>query len=76
MKTYVVINRHIIQANRRNGADAPPIRISRGKRGRPSYARHVRFEGPCEVLYGGDTPVMPCGATVALVTEGPVSILA
>jgi hypothetical protein len=73
--TFIVINRHIIAANRKNGGSDPPIRITRGKNGKPRYASRIRTLGPVELFYDPREPVMPCGAQLALRTSDGVEIL-
>lgn len=68
--TYIVINRHRIRTKE------PPIRISKGKHGRPTYASRIRATGPVELIYDPDNPIMPCGARLALRTAGEVEIVA
>jgi len=69
-KTYVVINRHIIQKNRKTGSRDAPIRVSRGKYGKPEYTSLFSFKDGSQLIYNPDKP-MPCGATVYLeVNEG------
>lgn len=62
-KTIVVINRHIIAKNRREGTTEAPIRVSRGKYGKPTY--HMDYELPAGARLCYDTVnPLPCGATV------------
>lgn len=60
---YVVVNRHKVQANRRNNTDVPVLRISRGKYGRPKYANSCDFPAGARLVQDGEHP-LPCGATV------------
>jgi CTP:molybdopterin cytidylyltransferase MocA len=75
-KIYVVTNRHRIAANRKRPADQhePVIRVTRGKRGKPIYCDRVVFSGASELLNGLGQPVLPCGASIALVTASPVNL--
>lgn len=72
-KTYVVVNRHKIAANRKNGTMDNPIRVSVGKRGKPRYAKALVLVlhggGIAKLIYDPDHP-MPCGATVWLEVDG------
>lgn len=61
----VVMNRHIIAANRKSGACDAPIRVSKGKHGAPSYHSIVEFNGCGRLVYDPDHP-LPCGATAWL----------
>ncbi|WP_157862012.1 hypothetical protein [Methylobacterium sp. Leaf361] len=75
---YIVMNRHIIAANRKLPADQrqPAVRVTRGKHGQPYYYDEVIFHGPSQLLNGNGEPVMPCGATIAIMTEGAVTLKA
>jgi hypothetical protein len=61
----VVINRHIIARNRKTGAAEPPIRVSKGKHGKPTYYSTITFSGPGRLVYDPANP-LPCGATAWL----------
>ena len=58
----VVINRHVIARNRKQGTTEPPICVSRGKTGRPTYHSVVEFSGRGRLIYDPAHP-LPCGAT-------------
>lgn len=73
--TYININRHRIQANAKHGENEPPIRISKGKYGRPTYAHEIAIEGPSRLIYDAGKPVLPCGARLAIATESDVRII-
>lgn len=75
-KIYVVINRHRVKANAHLALcdRLPTVRVSRGKRGRPTYCDEVHFFGPCQILNGIGEPVMPCGATLCMVTGDAVAL--
>jgi hypothetical protein len=75
---YIVMNRHKIAANRKLAADQrePTVRVTRGKHGQPYYYDEVIFHGPSQLLNGNGEPVMPCGATIAIMTEGAVTLKA
>lgn len=68
-KTIVHVNQHVIRANLRDGTQAPPITVK--SRGRNTYARTVRIEGPCRLVYRPDHP-LDCGARLWLETTAPV----
>ncbi len=60
----VVVNRHIVQRNRKTGEREKPLRKSNGKYGKPSYCNDLQFTGASGRLrYDPDNP-LPCGATV------------
>lgn len=59
----IVINRHIIRANKKNNTRKPPIRVSRTKYSKPVYYKELTLPVGCKVIYNPDKP-LPCGATV------------
>lgn len=75
-KTYVVINRHRVKANAKLPPEhrLPTVRVSVGKRGKPVYCDSVFFYSSCEIINGLGEPVMPCGATLCMVTTGAVAL--
>lgn len=75
MQTYIHVNRHVIDENRKNGTDKPALTVKRGKNGKPRYASEVRVEGPCTFLYSPHEPILPCGARVVVVTDSAVEIV-
>lgn len=74
MISYININRHIVASNKKHGKNDPPIRVTKGKYGKPSYGHKVTIKGPCEIIYDGEKPILPCGARVAIVTESEVEV--
>lgn len=58
----IVINRHIVRANKKNGLKDAPIRVSKGVYGKPKYYLEFPFEGKGKVIYNPEHP-LPCGAT-------------
>lgn len=73
---YIVMNRHIVAANRKLAPEErqPAVRVTRGKHGKPVYCDHFQIHGPCELLNGIGEPVMPCGATIAIKTEAAMTL--
>jgi hypothetical protein len=59
----VVVNRHIATANRKHSRREPPIRVSTGKYGKPTYHTLYEFSGKGRIVYDPDNP-LPCGATI------------
>lgn len=64
-KTIVVINRHVIAANKKNGTKDPPISVRRGRNGKPTYYQEYPFECEAKLIYDPEHP-LKCGATVWL----------
>jgi hypothetical protein len=54
------INRHVIAANRKTGAENPPISVV--KKGKTQRAHVVDLIGPARIIYAPRTP-LKCGAT-------------
>lgn len=66
----IIVNRHVIRANRRGGDD-PPLTVHMSDR---SYQGHeVEVNGPSRVTYRPDKP-LSCGATVWIETTAPVMV--
>lgn len=42
---YTHINRNIIDSNRKNGDNNPPVKFQQGKYGKPTYAHEVKIGG-------------------------------
>jgi hypothetical protein len=61
----IVMNRHRIASNRKTGEREPPIRVSNGRHGAPTYHSVVEFNGKGRLVYDPDHP-LPCGATAWL----------
>jgi hypothetical protein len=69
MLTIAVINRHIIAKNRKTGLAEAPIRLSRGRHGKPHYVSCLEFNGRGRLVYDPEHS-LPCGATAWLEIEG------
>jgi hypothetical protein len=69
--TRVHINQHIIRSNCKNNEQNPVITVKRGKTN--VYAKSVKIDGPCRVVYSPDKP-LSCGAKVWIETEAPVEV--
>lgn len=74
MATYISVNKHIIAGNLRHGRNDPPIRVSRGKSGKPKYGYTVKILGSSELVYNSQEPILKCGARLVLVTDADVVI--
>jgi hypothetical protein len=64
----VVTNRHIIAKNRKTGSAEPPLRVSHGRHGKPTYHSVVEFSGRGKLIYDPAHP-LPCRATAWLELE-------
>lgn len=65
VKTIVVINRHVIAANKKNGTNDDPISVRRGRSGKPTYHHDYEIPGHARLVYNPEKP-LKCGATVWL----------
>lgn len=75
MTTWINVNRHRINSNAKHGTNEPPIRIAKGKRGKPVYAHEISIDGPTRLIYDANKAVLPCGARLAICTEAEVRIV-
>src|SRR6266404_8189661 len=62
-KTYISVCKNVILSNLKNGTDKPPMRMSRGKHGKPMHFKHIEFEGKGRIVYSPTKP-LPWGARV------------
>ncbi|ARB14398.1 hypothetical protein Ccr5_gp178c [Caulobacter phage Ccr5] len=75
------INRQVIDRNTKRGTDDPPIRIQRGKSGKPTYVREAIIldkngEEAGRLIYDARGALVACGARLVLVAHygaAPVS---
>lgn len=74
-KTCVLnINRQVIDRNTKRGTDDPPIRIQRGKSGKPIYAREAIIldkngEEAGRLIYDARGALVACGARLVLIAH-------
>jgi hypothetical protein len=61
-KTIININKNIIGRNNKTGERNPPIRVSKGKYGKPEYYSEYII-GNIKIKYDHENP-LPCGAKV------------
>jgi hypothetical protein len=61
----VVVNRHIASSNRKHSLREPPLRVSKGRYGKPHYTSRLEITSPARLIYDPDHP-LPCGATIWL----------
>jgi hypothetical protein len=66
---YTHINRGVIDSNRKNGTNDPPVKFQKGKYGKPTYAHSVRIPGPSRVVYNSNGTLLPCGARLVITSE-------
>ena len=66
--TYITICKNIILSNLKNHTNKPPIRISKGKYGKPRHAYNFSAQGNIKVVCNMNNP-LPWGARVWLEIE-------
>ena len=66
---YVSVNRQVIARNARNGGKEPAISVRIGKSGSPKYVKKLKINGPCELVYDPEKPILKCGARLVIVTK-------
>lgn len=71
MKTIIHVNQHIIKANRKSGANNPPLTVKTYKSG--INCHEVEFASG-RVIHRPDKP-LSCGAYVWIETDEPVRVL-
>lgn len=71
MTNYMSVCKQTIAQNRKlpRGKQVPPLRVSRGKHGRPRRYWAMMIPGPVKVMYDPEHP-MPWGARVWIEWEG------
>jgi hypothetical protein len=65
---YTHINRGVIDSNRKNDRNDPPVKFQKGKYGDPVYAHEVEFVNG-RVIYDHEGRILPCGARLVIVSE-------
>lgn len=71
MKWYINVNKHTIAKNNKLPPGAhkePPIRVSKGKHGKPKYFHAFPLGEQARIVYAPDDP-LPCGAKVYIVLD-------
>lgn len=66
---YTHINRGIIDSNRKNGTNNPPIAVKRGKYGKSEYGFEIEFPAKTKAIYSPHEPILPCGARLVITSE-------
>lgn len=68
MTTYVTVCKNTILSNLKRGTKKPPIRVSKGKYGKPEYHHEFKTTGKVRVVADMEHP-LPWGARVWLELE-------
>jgi hypothetical protein len=66
---YTHINRGVIDSNRKNGTENPPIKFQRGKTGKATYAMEVALPANSKVIYDSKGRILACGARLVIISE-------
>jgi hypothetical protein len=66
---YTHISRGVIDSNRKNGTNDPPICIRKGKYGKASYASEVSLPNGSRIVYDPVGRILPCGARLVITSE-------
>lgn len=66
LKTYIHVNKHVLDSNRKNNLDDPPITVKTYQSN--NYCHEVEISGPSRIMYSKDKP-LSCGATVYVVAD-------
>jgi len=66
---YTHVNRGIIDSNRKNGTNDPPVVVKRGKTGKGWYANEVELPPGSRMVYSAHNPILSCGARLVIISE-------
>lgn len=66
---YTHINRNTIDSNRKHNKNDPPVRIQKGRYGKPTYCFEAELPAGSRVIYSAHEPLLPCGARLVIVSE-------
>lgn len=74
---FITINGHTIRKNVTSKIKDAPIRIARSKQDKkPRYAHEVMINGPSQLIYSSDKPIIGCGARLVLLAlDGDVRVV-
>lgn len=66
MTWYINVNKQVIGRNARTGSDEPPVRISKGKSGKPTYCHSASIPAGSAIIYNAHDPILKCGARLVI----------
>jgi hypothetical protein len=72
---YTHINRGVIDSNRKNGRDDPPVRVQRGRYGASEYGHEVELPAGSRIIYNHTGTILPCGARLVIISEEKPTIV-
>lgn len=72
---YTHINRNVIDSNRKNGTNDPPIKFQKGKYGKGTYCHEASLPPGSRIAYDNTGTILPCGARLVIVSDTAPTIL-
>lgn len=72
-KTVIIVNRHLVAKNRRDGGKRPIYAVKQG--GKILYAHGVSVSGRLTFIDPRSEPPLSCGATVYAVADGEITLV-
>lgn len=74
---YVSINGNTIRSNSKNGTEKAPIRIARTPNDQdPTYAKRIKINAPCMLVYDPACRILRCGARLVIeAPDGSIEVL-
>lgn len=75
IRYYTHVNRGVIDSNRKNGTNNPPIAVKRGKTGKAEYAFEVELPENSRMVYSPHDPILACGARLVIVSDTKPTII-
>lgn len=68
-KWYTHVNRGVIDSNRKNNTDNPPVTFRKGKHGKSTAAHEVEFPAGARMSYLPHDKILPCGARLVIISD-------
>lgn len=73
-KFFTHINRGVIDSNRKNGTNNPPIVTKKGKSGKGKYSHELALvdengKEVARIIYSPHKPILSCGARLVIVSD-------
>jgi len=65
-RAYISVNKQTVAKNSRTGSRDPAIAVRTSKSGKAEMVNRVAINGPCEVIYTPDKPILKCGARLVI----------
>lgn len=71
-RSFIHINKNVIQHNAKYGKNLPVCRVQQGNKSR--YCKEVHINGPSKMVYNPDRP-LKCGAKLWIETESSIDLI-